>query len=94
MKSVSAIVDSIRWFSNAALLRPTVVRTISANQDQPPATQVLGTAAALVALCEGVGIDPHHVVSQINRAKSNVDSPFNSTWRGMVEYAKGELLND
>jgi len=69
-----------------------MVRAIDTNQNEPPHLQIMAPAAALVCLCEAIGIDPVDVVMLVRRMANHVDSPYASQWRGMKAYAQGELL--
>lgn len=93
MRGVSnaGVRDQVVAFCSPAALREPLVRNISRNQDLAPSLQVLVPAAVLVCLCEALGMDPHEVVSLIQRAKSDVDSPYANQWRAMEAYARGEL---
>lgn len=84
--------DSLSFFSEAASLRTPMVAAISAVQSRPPHEQILGIAAALNVLCEGIGKNPVEIIQQINRATSDIDSAFATQYRAMAEYAKGEFL--
>lgn len=91
MRSLAGIRDQVSGESRAlALLKP-LVKNISANQDLPPAQQVLVPAAVLVCLCDALQTDPHEVVNQIMRARKDMNSAFQNQWAAMVEYAKGEI---
>lgn len=90
--SKNTVRDSLAYFSNGAGLREPMVSVISANQSLAPHVQILAAACALMVMCEGVDYDAHQVLSQINRAKDDMDTPFSHQWKAMLEYAKGELL--
>lgn len=92
MRTVTGIRDQVSMFSRAYDLIEPMVGTISANQDKPPVHQIMEPAAVLVCLCDALDIDPHAVVSQIQRARKDMNSTFRNEWAAMVAYAKGELL--
>ena len=88
----SVIKDRIGFFHNAAALRVPAFKVINIVQDEEdPSTQILATAAALVAMSEAIGLDPHDLIQKIHRARNHIDGPFSTEYRAMVEYAKGEF---
>lgn len=91
MASNLGIRDRVSFFSDAISLLEPIITGITNMQDAPAEHQILAPAAVLVCLCDSVGIDPHIVVNQIQRARSQMNSPFHNEWRAMVAYGEGEL---
>lgn len=92
MRELHNTADAVRWFSDtSAPVRHAMVRTISANQDQPPAVQVFAVACALVALCDALSIDPHEMVTRIRVMEKALTGPYGHQFEAMKDYARGEL---
>jgi hypothetical protein len=83
--------DRIRAWCSPAPLRTLIVAMTTVVQDDPPEYQLLAPATLLVVYAEALGMDPHDLVTQVQRAKSHVSGPFSNEWRAMEAYAKGEL---
>lgn len=90
--SKNTVRDSLAFFSNGAGLREPMVAVIDVNQSLAPHVQILAAATALMVMCEGIDYDPHQVLAQLDRAKSNIDAPFANQYQAMREYARGEFL--
>ena len=83
--------DKVNYFTDVVALRRYFMMVVDCLQREPPDAQLLGPAAALVVLAEAVGIDPHEVVSIVQRAEKDIDGPFATQWQAMREYARGEF---
>jgi len=88
----STVKDRVGFFNDASSLRAPAFKIINLIQEEDPANQILATATALVALAEAINVDPHDLISKINRAKRHIDSPFSTEYRAIGAYAKGEFL--
>tara|TARA_B100001939_G_scaffold343029_2_gene355099 strand:+ start:5147 stop:5419 length:273 start_codon:yes stop_codon:yes gene_type:complete len=71
-------------------LRRAAFRVIDRTQDKPE-HQILGTALALLSMCEATGTDIKHLLEIASRAAADVDGPFSSTIKAIKEYAKHEI---
>lgn len=71
-------------------VRLAAYRVISRTQDDP-ATQVIGTATALIALCSALDIDIRQLLTSVERRRDDLDGPFVYTFRAIEEYARNEI---
>lgn len=82
--------DKLTHFS-AAELREPAVKVLNVLQDAQPEHQLLALATTLAALSDGLGVNPHDLLTRIDRAKRHIDAPFANQYRAIVAYAQGEL---
>lgn len=87
----SPLRDRVMWFSAPRLLRVPMIKVIDSIQDYPGHEQILSSALAFYALCQGTGIDYIEVMQQIERMERDVDAPYANQFKAMMAYAKGEL---
>lgn len=85
------IQDAVRWAMNAQVWRGPMVSVISSVQREHPRDQLYGVAAALLAMCEGIGLEPHDVLTRIEAARRDVEG-LASQWPAMVAYARNEMV--
>lgn len=71
-------------------VRCATFRVISRTQDDP-ATQIIGTALALQAMCDAVRIDIRELLENTDRRKDDLDGPFTVTFRAIEDYARQEI---
>lgn len=83
--------DQILLFNSAASVRQPAFKALSVMQDEPAAMQVIGTAVALVAMCEAIGIEPQHVMTRAHNVMSDA-SRFGPQIAAIREYARNEVL--
>lgn len=90
--SPAGLRDGVSLHGDPGPIRHAFTRAIGANDDQPPAVQVLGVAAAFVLMAETAGLDPHELVNRVRRMSTDLDGPFTSQWQAMKDYVRGEVL--
>lgn len=71
-------------------VRRAAYRVIDRTQDDP-ATQVIGTAVALIAMCVALGIDIRQLLVETERRVRDLDGPFVSMFRALEAYARNEI---
>ncbi len=89
----TSLQDRLSWFSEVAALRPMMVGIIDRIQGFPGHFQVYAAGITFYCLCKGAGVDPHEMVTRLQRMEKDVDAPFAREFAAMLEYAKGELEN-
>lgn len=87
-----ALTDRVRSFSRASALRQPMYRALATNQREPGEVQVLAPAMLAVAMADAAGIPLNDLLTIVENAKRDVDSPFAQQYRALVEYVRGELL--
>ena len=87
--------DQIAYFNDASALRRPAFAVINGLQqtEAKPGDQVLGTAVALIAMCESIGVSFDEVVRKAVRVMNDVEGPFTSHLQAVRDYATGELLH-
>jgi hypothetical protein len=78
---------------NFTAVRGHAVRQINLVQTERPSDQIFGTAVALIALAEAVGLDAFDVIVSAKRAMNNLEGPFTHQVQAIRDYAKSELRN-
>lgn len=91
MISAPAIREQIALAANPARLRIPAFRVIDRMQDYRPGEQLLGTAVALVAMSEAIGMSLHDLLSVAQNAMREVEGPFTHHVQAIRDYAKHEL---
>lgn len=93
MLSRNGLADQIRLANNPARLRVPAFQIINALQ-QVRATggeQVVGTAVALIAMCESAGVPLTEVITRAARIMGDVEGPFTAHLQSVRDYARNEL---
>lgn len=90
MVSDSGIRDQIVFASPAALRVP-AFRVIDRTDGFTPGQQLMGTALALVAMCEAIQLDPHELIGMARNAMADVEGPFTYHLQAIRDYAKHEI---
>jgi hypothetical protein len=57
-----------------------------------PGEQVLGTAVALMAMCQSAGVSVDDVMRKAMRMMGDVEAPFTAHLQAVRDYASNELL--
>lgn len=71
--------------------RDMAIKQINHVQGESPATQLVGTALAVVAMSEAIGTDPHDVLLIAQRMVRAAEGPFTHQIQALRDYAKSEL---
>lgn len=87
----TSLQDRISWFSQVAALRPLLVRVLCSIDEVPSHFQVMAFGLTLHCVCRAAGINPHDILTKIQRMERDVDGPFSKEFRAMQEYVKGEF---
>jgi hypothetical protein len=90
MPSPGAIRDQLWTTWLPENIRRSAFKCINRMQDRPH-EQIVGTAIALLAMCEAAGVDMRRVIEAAERHLNDVESPFNSTIKAIREYARNEI---
>lgn len=93
VKSVTLgnIFDGVSFLSDVRPIEKPMFAAVSAVQDLPPKYQIAALMAAAKVLCDAVEYDPHKLLDQMDRAQSDLDSPFHHQWKALREYARNEF---
>lgn len=83
--------DQVAFSTSAEKIRKPAFEVINRIQGRTPGEQVVGTAVALVAICEAVGLEVHEIIHGAERIISDVDGPYSPEIRAIKEYAKNEI---
>jgi len=85
--------DQIAFFANAADLRRPAFAVIDGLQltHAKPGAQILGAAAALIAMCESANIPLNDVLVKATRALNDVEGPYSTHIRAIRDYAAHEI---
>lgn len=83
--------DQIRFLPSAARLRVPAFKVISRVQDFTPGEQILGTAVALIAMCESANLSMSDVLQTASNALHDAEAPFTSHVAAIREYANREI---
>ena len=94
MLSSQSLRDQIALHSRPARLRQPAFAVINALQrvNARPGEQVLGTAVALLAMCQSAGVSIDDVIRKAMRMTGDVDAPFTAHLQAVRDYAANELL--
>lgn len=90
MVSDAGIRDQIVFASPPALRVP-AFRVIDRTDGFTPGQQLLGTALALVAMSEAIGMNPHDLIVVARNAMADVEGPFTYHLQAIRDYAKHEI---
>lgn len=83
--------DQIAYFNNPARLRVPAFSVISRVQDHTPGEQILGTAVALIAMCQTLNVPLQDVLTKAGNALADAEGPFSSHLQAVRDYARNEL---
>lgn len=83
--------DQIALLNNPARLRIPAFDVINKVQRHRPGEQVVGTALALVVMCESAGVSLSDVIAKAVRMSAPADGPFVPYIQAIRDYAAREL---
>lgn len=83
--------DQIALLNDPATLRVPAFQVINRLQFHRPGDQVVGTALALVVMCESAGVSLHDVITKAQRMTAAADGPFVAHIQAIRDYAAREL---
>lgn len=90
--STQSIREHVSLFSSPARLRAPAFRVIDRMDGRvAPAEQVLGTAVALVAMAQAIGIDTRSLIQRAENVMRDVDSCDAEHVKAIRDYARNEL---
>jgi hypothetical protein len=84
--------DQLRFLANPARLRVPAHNVLTRIQDHTPGEQLLGTALALMAMCETANVNLFDVLQITANVMQDAEAPFTSHIQAVRDYAAGELL--
>ena len=89
----AAVRDQIAYFNNAGDLHKPAFMVIDALQktDCKPGRQILGVAAALIAMCESANVPLGDVLAMASRALNDAEGPFSGYIRSIRDYSANEI---
>lgn len=83
--------DGISLLSNPALLRAPAFTIIHRMQHIRPEHQTLGTAVALVAITETLGLDLSDLIGTAKRVLADTDGPYTAHIQAIRDFAANEM---
>lgn len=83
--------DGVSFSTTPAAIRKPAFRVIDRMQASKPHEQIVGTAVALLAMAEAIGLNAHELIDRASRMMSAVDGPFTGQIRAIRDYAKHEI---
>lgn len=83
--------DQLRFLSNPARLRGPAFNVIARVQDHTPGEQILGTAVALIAMCESANISLQDVIEHARNAMSHAEGPYSAHVQAVRDYSASEI---
>lgn len=83
--------DGISLLANPARLRVPAFQIINRMQHIRPAEQVLGTAVALVAITETLGVNLSDLMAQAKNVLRDVDGPHTAHIQAIRDFAANEM---
>lgn len=86
------IADQLSFLSNPARLRKPAFSVISRVQNFTPGEQLLGTAVALVAMCESANINLGDVITRARNVMRDAEGPHTSHIQAVRDYAANEIM--
>lgn len=84
--------DGVAFASAPGPLRACAAGVMARMQDHAPQYQLLGTAVALAAMAESIGLNPHAVLSRARNALRDLEAAHTHQVQAVRDYARGELL--
>lgn len=91
MTPTTTIRDGVNWAASPAQLRVPAFEVINRVQRVTPSHQILGTAVALVAMCEAVGLDVKNVLTKAHNSMAHTEGPFTHHVQAIRQYATNEI---
>lgn len=83
--------DQLRFLANPARLRVPAFNVIAKVQNHTPGEQILGTAVALVAMCQSANISLNDVLTVARNVMNDAEGPFTSHVQAVRDYARHEI---
>ena len=92
--SRESLSDQIALHSTPSRLRKPAFAVINGLQgvDAKPGEQVLGTAVALMAMCQSANINLDGLMTKARSIMGDVEGPFTAHLQSVRDYAANELL--
>jgi hypothetical protein len=89
------IADQVSLFNDASKLRVPAFAVIDRLQmtaeHYTPGEQIIGTAVALIAMCQSANVNLQDVLTKASRALSDTEGPYSTHMRAIRDYAANEL---
>jgi len=89
--TLPALADRIAMQNAASIMRPafTVIERV---QGMDPAAQVTGSAVAVCAMAQELGLDMRELIRVAERVLADSEGPFTEHIQAIRAYTRGELL--
>ena len=83
--------DQITFDPDLTFIRKAAFLVIDRVQGMDPGDQLMGSAVAVVAMAEALGLDPHDLITRSQNAMGAVEGPFTHQVQAIRDYARNEL---
>ncbi len=83
--------DQLRFVCNPARVRRPAFNVLSRIQDFTPGEQLLGTAVALIAMCESANISLHDVITNGRNILADAEAAHTSHVQAIRDFAANEI---
>lgn len=83
--------DQLRFLCHPARVRVPAFKVIARVQDFTPGEQILGTAVALMAMCQSANISLSDAIESARNVMSHAEGPFTSHVQAVRDYAAQEI---
>lgn len=83
--------DQVQFLTNAARLRRPALTVLSRMQDFTPGEQILGTAVALIAICQSANISLQDVMTTAQNVLADAEGPFTAHIQSIRDFAANEI---
>ena len=84
--------DQLTFFSNPALVRKPAFTVIDRMDGFTPGASLLGTAVALIAQCEAIGLPVQDLIQRGQNIMGHADGAFTYHVKAIRDYARNEIL--
>ena len=90
--SAHTVRDQLTFFSNPALVRKPAFNVIDRMDGVTPGAALLGTAVALIAQCEAIGLPVQELIQRGHNVMAHADGAFTYHVKAIRDYARNEIL--
>lgn len=90
--SAHTVRDQLTFFSNPALVRKPAFKVLDRMDGVTPGAALLGTAVALVAQCDVIGLPVQELIQRANNIMQHADGAYTYHVKAIRDYARNEIL--